>query len=404
MRAHILIVADGRSPTARHWIENIQGLNYRVSLISSFPCERPPDLAHFHVLPIAFSRYSSGDKPAKTNGSASLVKSWVRRFTPIFQTLRYHLGPLTISRMASDFQAMVAEIQPDLVHALRIPFEGMLASYTPEPIPLIAAIWGNDLTLHTKGSWLMRRWTHRCLNRADGLSADAHRDLRLAKAWGLKPQAPTLVIPGSGGLDLAAIQNAGAFYNQPYGIPDTGQWIVNPRGLRPGSVHQKAFFSAIPEVLVQQPEAVFICPGLRGKPTVEAWVQRLGIGERVFLLPPLPQRDLWSLMKRAPVFVSPSSHDGTPNSFLEALACGCFPVVGDIESLREWVHHQQNGLLVDSRDPSALADAMLWALDHPQLREDAQAKNLAVIKERAAQQATRPQIDGFYAQFLKPHL
>jgi len=26
------------------------------------------------------------------------------------------------------------------------------------------------------------------------------------------------------------------------------------------------------------------------------------------------------------------------------------------------------------------------------------------IKERAAQQATRPQIDGFYAQFLKPHL
>ncbi len=401
MKAHILIVADGRSPTARHWIENIQALDYRVSLISSFPCERPPGLAHFHVLPIAFSRYSSGDKPAKTNEVKSRIKSWVRRFAPIFQTLRYHLGPMTIRQVASDYQDLVETIQPDLVHALRIPFEGMLASFTPEPIPLIVAIWGNDLTLHARGSLLMRRWTRRCLTRADGLCADAHRDLRLAKDWDLKPQAPTLVLPGSGGLDLAAVQNAGRFNYEGYGIPDSAEWIVNPRGLRPGSVHQKEFFAAIPKVFTEHPEAIFVCPGLQGKPNVEAWVRSLGIGEHVFLLPLLPQKDLWSLMKRATLFVSPSSHDGTPNSLLEAMACGCFPVVGDIESLREWINHGENGLLVNPRDPKALANAILYALDHPHIRHIAAEINLALVENWAAQQATRPRIDAFYAKFLK---
>ena len=35
--------------------------------------------------------------------------------------------------------------------------------------------------------------------------------------------------------------------------------------------------------------------------------------------------------------VSPSTHDGTPNTLLEGMACGSFPIVGDLESLREWI-------------------------------------------------------------------
>lgn len=60
MNAHILIVADGRSPTTRSWIQHIQSLGYALSLISTYPCEPPESLKHFHVLPIAFSRFSTG--------------------------------------------------------------------------------------------------------------------------------------------------------------------------------------------------------------------------------------------------------------------------------------------------------------------------------------------------------
>jgi glycosyltransferase involved in cell wall biosynthesis len=400
MKAHILVVADGRSPTAQSWIENILALDYQVSLISTYPCKTHPGLAHFHVLPVSFSRFSSGTNTAAQPKRHSTLKSWVRRLAPAFQTLRYQIGPLTLHQVKSGYLELVKGIDPDLVHALRIPFEGMLASAAPKPLPLAVAIWGNDLTLHAKGSLLMKRWTHRCLARADALSADTNRDIRLAKGWGLDADAHTLVVPGSGGLDLAAIQNAKGFENKAYGIPDTGHWIVNPRGVRPGSVHQQAFFAAIPKVLARRPEAVFICPGLKGVRAVEGWVRSLGVEDQTFLLPHLPQVELWSLMKRALLFVSPSSHDGTPNSFLEALACGCFPIVGDIESLREWIHPRENGLLTSPQDPNALAEAILWVLDHPEIRESAVSRNRSLIQERAARKATRPQIDSFYLKLL----
>ena len=400
MKAHILILADGRSPTARRWIENIQALEYRVSLISTFPCDPIDRLEQFHILPTAFSQFSRGRQTGGSNPSGSRIKSWISRFSPVFQTLRYHLGPLTLTRLADDYQRLLAQIQPDLVHALRIPFEGMLASFTPATTPLLVATWGNDLTLHAKGSPLMRRWTRRCLKRADGLCADTHRDLQLAQEWGMAPETPTLFAPGSGGLDLAAIQRAEDFDPSRYGLPSSGQWIVNPRGIRPGSVHQKTFFAAIPKIIAGCPEAVFVCPGLQGKSAVEGWVRSLGIQQKVFLLPQLPQESLWALMKRSHLFVSPSSHDGTPNSFLEALACGCFPVVGDIESLQEWVRPGENGLLVNPRDPDALAQAVLWALENPQIRESAAEKNFSLVEARASQKATRPRINAFYQRFL----
>ncbi len=400
MKAHILIVADGRSPTAQSWIDNIQSLDYQVSLVSTYPCDAPDNLADVRILPVSFSRFSSGSKTSSRPTQKSRLKSWIRRLTPAFQTLRYFLGPLTLPRVRGEYQRIIEDLQPDLVHALRIPFEGMLASMTPAGIPLAVAIWGNDLTLHARGALVMRRWTRRCLKRADGLTADARRDLRLASEWGLDPRAPTLVVPGSGGLDLDAVNKARPADPARFGLPKADAWILNPRGLRPGSVHQKAFFGAIPKVLSARPGVIFICPGLKGQPMVENWVRSLGIEGSTFLLPHLPQEELWSLMKRADLFVSPSSHDGTPNSFLEALACGCFPVVGNIESLREWIQPGDNGLLVDPRDPVALADGILWALDHPQIRDRAVSMNLGILTERADPSATHPQIDAFYSKLI----
>ncbi len=403
---HICFVADGRSPTARSWIQHTQSMGYRTSLISTFPCQPLDGLTSFHILPVAFSRFSGGghpNRPIQESAPAAAVsrlKKWVRRFAPLFQALRYYLGPLTLPRYARPYQNLLRTIQPDLVHALRIPFEGMLGSYTPHDVPFVAATWGNDLTLHARGSHLMGHFTQRCLTRADGLTSDTHRDVRLSHDWGLASDAPTLVVPGSGGLDLAAIQQAPLFKDAAFELPQKGLRVVNPRGLRPGSVHQDVFFAAIPRVLADRPDTLFICPGLAGKKQAQNWISQLGISGQTRLLPKLSQTELWGLFKTSQLFVSPSSHDGTPNTLLEAMACGCFPIAGDIESLREWIPSGENGLLVNPRDPEALAEAILHVLDKPALRQQASQLNLDTIRNRAAQNATRPQIDHFYQQFL----
>lgn len=400
MKGHVLILADGRSPTSLSWIKNIQSLGYTVSLISSFNCERPGGIANFHILPIALSRFSTGTPSSTSENQVKDLKGLVKRFAPSLQKLRYILGPLSLMFFRKRYRQLVQEISPDIVHALRIPYEGMLASYTPKAFPLLVAIWGNDLTLHARGSWLMTQFTKRCLSRANGLTSDTHRDIRLAKEFGLSQKAPVLAVPGSGGLDLEAVENAPNFENR-YGIPENTTWIVNPRGLRPGSVHQDVFFEAIPEILNIHPGISFICPNLKGQPRAEAWVEALNIQKQTFLLPKLPQSELWALFKESSLFISPSSHDGTPNTLLEAMACGCVPILGNIESLREWVEDCINGLLVDPENPHDVARAVIKALNQADFLQNASQTNKEIIKMRAAQEVTLPKIDSFYAQFIK---
>jgi hypothetical protein len=404
---HILVVADGRSPITRRYLQALIERDYRVSLLSSFPCDRPDlgrsgDLARFDVLPVAFSQYAAGGgvstvSLASGRSKGGVVRGLVRRFRSLFLAGRYVLGPLSVGNLAEPFADRVAEIQPDLVHAMRIPYEGMLAGHTPPQVPLVVSIWGNDLTLHAHGSSSMAALTARTLRRANGLLADAARDLRLAVQWGFSAMSPALVVPGSGGIRLDEIgqaEQAPLPPGMPFG-PDC-PLVINPRGLRPGSVRTDTFFRAIPLVLAQIPEARFVCPSLAGQAEAERWVAELMVAEQVALLPVLPQPELWAFFRRAQVFVSPSSHDGTPNSLLEAMACGCFPVAGDIESLREWITPGVNGMLIPPDAPQALADAICLAIARPALRANAARLNQRIIRERAAVEGAMERVGSFY--------
>ncbi len=78
------------------------------------------------------------------------------------------------------------------------------------------------------------------------------------------------------------------------------------------------------------------------------------------------------------------------------MACGCFPIAGDIESLREWITPGVNGLLVDPGDPTAAAEAVLQALGDADLRCRAADFNQQMIAERAEIAKTRVEIEAFY--------
>jgi glycosyltransferase involved in cell wall biosynthesis len=179
----------------------------------------------------------------------------------------------------------------------------------------------------------------------------------------------------------------------PGGVP----LVVNPRGFRPGSVRNDTFFQALPMVLERQPKTHFACCGMVGQPEALRWVERLGVGRQAHLLPFLSQTELWDLFMRAEVTVSVSQHDGTPNSLLEAMACSCFPVAGDIESLREWITPGVNGLLVPPDDPTALAGAILLALEKPELRASAARANLTIIEDRCERGRVLQSMTAFYA-------
>jgi len=395
---HILLVADGRSPITRRWVRATVALQHRVTLVSTFPCGEVEGVSDLHILPVAFAGLGGSQVGVAGASGASVSRQLVSRFRSAFLSARYLLGPLSLPFYARSFRRLVAESKPDLVHALRIPFEGMLASLTPPSIPLAVTIWGNDLTYHAVGSPWMKAYTLQTLRRANGLLADAHRDIRLGQLWGFSPERPVLVVPGGAGIDLAEMHRLRSRFPESFAdlLPAGVPMVVNPRGFRPGSVRTDVFFQAIPLVLERKPKVFFVCTGMAGQPEALRWVQQLKLDGHIRLLPFLPQPQLWDLFVRANIFVSVSAHDGTPNSFLEGIACGCFPVVGDIESLREWVTPGSNGFLVEPDKPQALADALVVALDNPDMLASAAEKNLQLIRQRAEAGMVRAQIEIFY--------
>ncbi|HWQ45213.1 MAG TPA: glycosyltransferase [Longilinea sp.] len=400
---HILLVADGRSPIARRWAESLIALQHRVSLISTFPCSSLPGVDQVYVLPVAFgalsgSQVSSG---AHTGQEQTSVRRRVGRFRNILMSGRYWFGPLTAHFYRSEFLNLVKALNPDIVHALRIPFEGMLATFTPAEIPMVVSIWGNDLTFHANGSRAMTQASLRTLARADGLMADAQRDIRLGRQWGFAEEKPTLVVPGAGGVSLSEIRQAREDGDSTLDmIPPRAKVIINPRGFRPGSVRNDVFFQAIPLVIQRDPDVFFICAAMAGQNEALDWIMRLKLENHVRLLPYLPQSTLWDLFIRSLISVSVSEHDGTPNSLLEAMACGCFPIAGDIESLREWITPGVNGILVEPTKPEALADAIILALENPGLRATAAERNLQIIAEKAETNLVRAQVQVFYQSLI----
>ena len=375
----LIIVADGRSPIALSWIRHRVERGDEVFLASTFACAPPHGLRGFFDVPVAFSSARNA-RAAGPFGAA--------RHVSLRTATRQWLGPLTIPGAARRLRDVIRRVQPDLVHALRIPYEGMLAATACQGVPLAVSVWGNDFTLHAPSTPLMRYYTRRTLRSADALHADCERDVRLAANWGLAPHKATAVIPGNGGIRSQVFH--------PPARPVEAPVVVNPRGFR-GYVRNDTFFRAIPLVLARRADARFVCTAMAAEIQATTWIRELGIGHAVELLPALRPAEMAAVYRRAQVLVSPSVHDGTPNTLLEGLACGCLPVAGDLESIREWIDDGVNGLLVDPGSSEDLAAAIVRGLGDRDLRAAAATHNSQLVAARAEASTCAGRIDAFYA-------
>jgi hypothetical protein len=388
--AKLLFYADGRSATTRNWLKYWIQRGDEVHLATSFACQEIPGLASLQVVPVAFS----SAKKESINTVKSKSRLWGSGLVKTRLLIRQWLGPLTLPSAGRVLKTLSEKIQPDLVHAMRIPFEGMTAAAAKIHFPLVMSVWGSDFIQHARSSPLMGYWTRKSMLAADGLHPDCERDLRIGKQWGFYADKPSLVIPGNGGVDPQ-------IFHRP-SEPVTKPVVLNPRGFR-STIKQEVFFRSIPLVLAAIPEARFLCSSMAGDADAAAWVSRLGIEASVELLPHLPHEEVGNLLRQPAVLVSPSSFDGTPNSVLEGMACGCYPVVGDIESLREWITPGKNGSLVDPNNSKDLADAIVTALRNPDLRLKAAEENAVIISSRADYTTGMTKAATFYQEVIQSY-
>ncbi len=79
------------------------------------------------------------------------------------------------------------------------------------------------------------------------------------------------------------------------------------------------------------------------------------------------QKDVRPYLKECSVFVLPSYREGTPKSVLEAMASYKAILTTDVPGCRETVVDGVNGYLVEAKDINALADKMIYFIEHKEI-------------------------------------
>jgi glycosyltransferase involved in cell wall biosynthesis len=106
---------------------------------------------------------------------------------------------------------------------------------------------------------------------------------------------------------------------------------------------------------MQSIQAVIIGGGPLQK-SLEELSGGLGIAAHVKFLG--ERHDVQSLLGLLDVFVMPSLHEGIPMALLEAMRAGCPIVASAVGGIPEVIRDGKEGMLVPSKDPKALAQAI----------------------------------------------
>ena len=106
---------------------------------------------------------------------------------------------------------------------------------------------------------------------------------------------------------------------------------------------------------------------IHGTPLL-ALARRLGVEDRLKVLPCVDGGELVTLYQTAAALLQPSSYEGFGLPVAEAMACGCPVLASDLATLREVIG--RGGMLLPVNDVAAFSRAIARLAESADLRED----------------------------------
>lgn len=149
----------------------------------------------------------------------------------------------------------------------------------------------------------------------------------------------------------------------------TGKLLVSVGGLIERKGHHRTI-----EAMVQLPGFSLVIAGEGPeRERLSALIGRLGLGDRVRLIGPVPHRELPALYGSADASVLASSREGWANVLLESMACGTPVVASDIWGNPEVVRAPGAGLIYRPNTPDGIAEGVRRLFDALPPREATRA-------------------------------
>lgn len=308
-------------------------------------------------LPVVFCLTATGPLLAELTEAGVRVHCFGLRGLTVWR------NPVRVSMRLAEFLLSLKRERPDIVHGLLF-HAYVLGSFAARlaGVPTVIASRQN-LGRFKAGKWhyviaehLTNRLTDLIIAVCEAVKADVLRQERV-------PASKIQVIYNGIDPSLYGRKERNAHLWEDLAIPAQAKII----GVVANFIHYKGhrvFLQACDEVRRKVPEARFLLIGdgpLREE--VERLTRELHLEEAVTFLG--TRQDVPELLTLMDAVVLPSLEEGFPVAILEAMAAGQPVVATAVGGNPEAVVHGETGLLVPPGDSRALAEAMVWLLEHP---------------------------------------
>ena len=103
---------------------------------------------------------------------------------------------------------------------------------------------------------------------------------------------------------------------------------------------------------------------------------------RTYISPTISHLEMFKLLAETRISITVNLSDGVPNSMLEAMIMGTFPIQSFTSCADEWIVDGETGFLVPPEDPEIIEIAIRRAVTDDELVNRAAKENFKICKER----------------------
>lgn len=287
----------------------------------------------------------------------------------------------------------VSGVKADIYHAHYAAELTTWAAWILRKRPLIVTVMGGDVLFDEQGSLgPIGRWlTKRAVLGADLVTVKSPLLGDVVAGWGVPRERIMDIVWGVDGRIFAPDPQGAAAVRAHWGVTAEDKVAFSPRMLKP--LYNQLLMI---EALARVPKAKLVLSTYNQDAAYRAQVENrareLGVAERVVFVPPVPTSEMAKSYSAADVILSLPPSDGTPQSVMEAMACGVPVILTDMERFKPLFTHAVTGWFV-RLTPTAVADGILTVLSDPDLYERLSTHARVLVKDKADFESQARQVE-----------